>query len=67
MRELLGVLRESLGGRNLIELGFDADIERAARWDLFRVVPEFDPVTGRILPAADVPAEPLSVLMAPRE
>ena len=67
MRELLGVLRDSLGGRNLIELGLDADIERAARWDLFRVVPEFHPSTGRILPAIDVPKEPPSVLMAPRE
>ena len=67
MRELLGVLRDSLGGRNLIELGFDADIERAARWDLCRIVPEFDPATRRIVPATDVPAEPKSVLMAPRE
>jgi len=67
MRELLGVLRESLGGRNLIELGLDADIERAARWDLFRTVPEFHVSTGRILPATDVPAEPAAVLMAPRE
>ena len=67
MRELLGILRESLGGRNLIELGLDADIERAARWDLFRIVPEFHPQNGRILPAVDVPSEPQSVLMAPRE
>ena len=67
MRELLGVLRDSLGGRNLIELGLDADIERAARWDLFRIVPEFHPSTQRILPAANVPTEPPSVLMAPRE
>lgn len=67
MRELLGVLRESLGGRNLIELGLDADIERSARWDLFRTVPEFNVSTGRILPATDVPAEPAAVLMAPRE
>ncbi|HLQ46642.1 MAG TPA: 2-phosphosulfolactate phosphatase, partial [Planctomycetaceae bacterium] len=67
MRGLVGVLRDSLGGRNLIELGFEADIDRAARWDLFRVVPEFDPATRRILPAADVPAEPKPMLMAPRE
>lgn len=67
MREVLGTLRESRGGRNLVELGFDADIERAAKWDLFRIVPEFDPATGKIKPAADVPTEPTSVLMAPRE
>ncbi len=67
MRELLGVLRESFGGRNLIELGLDADIECAARWDLFRIVPEFHPSTGRILRAVDVPTEPPAVLMAPRE
>ncbi len=67
MRELLTTLRESQGGRNLIDLGLDADIERAARWDLFRVVPEFDPATRRIHLASDVPAEVPQVLMAPRE
>lgn len=67
MREVLGVLRDSRGGQNLLELGLDADIERAAKWDLFRVVPEFNPVTRRIAPAHDTPAEPPSILMAPRE
>jgi 2-phosphosulfolactate phosphatase len=33
-------LRSSRGGRNLVELGFDADIERAGQCDLFDIVPE---------------------------
>lgn len=67
MRELVNTLRESHGGRNLISLGLDADIDRAARWDLFRVVPEFDLTTRRLQPATDVPAELKQILMAPRE
>ncbi len=67
MREVVNTLRESHGGRNLISLGLDADIDRAARWDLFRVVPEFDLATRRLQPATDVPAEPKQILMAPRE
>ncbi len=67
MREVVNTLRESHGGRNLIALGLEADIDRAARWDLFRLVPEFDPATRRLTPATDVPAEPKPVLMAPRE
>ncbi|MCH7688157.1 MAG: 2-phosphosulfolactate phosphatase [Planctomycetes bacterium] len=45
---LLESLRESLGGRNLHRLGFDADIERAATRDLFDLVPRYSPQTGRI-------------------
>jgi 2-phosphosulfolactate phosphatase len=67
MREIVTTLRESSGGQNLIELGLEADINRAARWDLFRVVPEFHVSTRRITLAADVPAEPKQILMAPRE
>lgn len=67
MRELVSTLRESHGGRNLISLGLEADIDRAARWDLFRIVPEFDPATRQLRPASDVPAEPKQILMAPRE
>lgn len=67
MREVVNTLRESHGGRNLISLGLEADIDRAARWDLFRVVPEFDLATRRLQPAIDVPAEPKQILMAPRE
>jgi len=67
MREVINTLRESQGGRNLISLGLDADIERAARWDLFRIVPEFDVASRRLHPAIDVPADPKQILMAPRE
>lgn len=67
MREIVNTLRESHGGRNLISLGLEADIDRAARWDLFRLVPEFDVASRRITPAKDVPAEPKQILMAPRE
>jgi 2-phosphosulfolactate phosphatase len=66
-RELVQVLRESAGGRNLIALGLDADIDRAVLWDLFKIVPEFDSVTRRIRPAAGVPNDPKHWLMAPRE
>lgn len=67
MREVLNTLRESRGGRNLISLGLEADIDRAARWDLFRIVPEFDVASGLLSPAKDVPTEPKQILMAPRE
>lgn len=67
MHEIVNTLRESHGGRNLISLGLEADIDRAARWDLFRLVPEFDAATRQLRPATDVPAEPKHILMAPRE
>lgn len=38
----LQVLRDSRGGLNLIELGYDQDIVRCATYDLFGIVPEFD-------------------------
>ncbi|MDR1964752.1 MAG: 2-phosphosulfolactate phosphatase, partial [Planctomycetaceae bacterium] len=38
---LIEFLRQSRGGKNLIELGFDADIEAAARIDSINIVPEF--------------------------
>ena len=66
-RELVQVLRESEGGRNLIALGLDADIDRAVLWDLFKIVPEFDAVSHRIRPAAGVLNDPKHWLMAPRE
>jgi 2-phosphosulfolactate phosphatase len=45
---LAEALRDTPGGRNLVELGLDADILAAARIDRFTIVPELDPVTFRI-------------------
>jgi 2-phosphosulfolactate phosphatase len=41
-------LRQSRGGRNLVELGFDADIDLAANVDSIQLVAEYFPKTGRI-------------------
>lgn len=38
----------SLGGKDLRKLGLEADIERAAAWNLFDIVPEYFPQPGRI-------------------
>ena len=48
-----GALEESIGGRDLLELGFVWDIERAAEWDLIGMVPEFVAHDGRIVAAGD--------------
>jgi 2-phosphosulfolactate phosphatase len=45
---VVGSMRVSRGGRNLIEIGMQADIETAARIDRLAIVPQFDPATGRI-------------------
>ncbi len=42
------ILRDSRGGLNLIELGFDADIARAATCDIFDIAPEMDFATRLI-------------------
>lgn len=52
----LDALRTSSGGRNLQELGLDADIERAAEWNRSDVVPEFFAATGEIRVAGEPPA-----------
>lgn len=46
--ERLRTMRESAGGRNLVELGFDRDIERASLVDLYSVVPVLDRVSGEL-------------------
>ena len=46
--ERLRTMRESKGGRNLVELGFDRDIERSSQVDLFAVVPTLDRATGEL-------------------
>jgi 2-phosphosulfolactate phosphatase len=45
-------LRHSGGGQNLVAMGFDADIRRAAEVDSIAVVPEYFAATGRIETAA---------------
>ncbi len=46
--EILRTLRESLGGRNLLELGFEEDIRIAARIDSHPVVPAYDRWAGEV-------------------
>lgn len=46
---ILETIRESRGGRNLRALGMEADIEQAAREDLFDVVPEWSRIENLIV------------------
>lgn len=45
---LIESLRRSSGGRNLVELGFDQDIVRAAEIDSIAIVPEYSSITRMI-------------------
>ncbi|MEX2288157.1 MAG: 2-phosphosulfolactate phosphatase [Planctomycetaceae bacterium] len=45
---LLTAIRESRGGRNLQELGLELDIDRAAMCNVYSLIPEYFPHTGRI-------------------
>jgi phosphosulfolactate phosphohydrolase-like enzyme len=45
---LAEALCDTLGGRNLVELGLEEDILAAAQIDRFTIVPDLDPVTFRI-------------------
>ena len=45
---LAAILRETRGGRRLVEIGLERDIEMAARIDQVTIVPELDPRTRRI-------------------
>jgi 2-phosphosulfolactate phosphatase len=47
-KSLIEFLRRSSGGHNLVELGFDADIVRAAEVDSIQVVPEYSLITRAI-------------------
>lgn len=49
---LRAALRSSRGGANLLSLGFDADVERAAERDCCPVVPDRDRATGELRIAA---------------
>lgn len=46
--KLASILRETRGGRRLLEIGLERDIEMAARIDQVSVVPELDPQSRRI-------------------
>lgn len=50
-------LRRSPGGRNLVAIGLDDDIQVAAEIDRLHVLPEMDPATLRIRAAANGPLE----------
>lgn len=50
--KLISPLRDSIGGRNLIEIGQERDIEIAATIDKFDLLPEFDAGSGQIRFAA---------------
>lgn len=54
----LSVLRESRGGRNLIEIGLERDIELVARWDVAELVPELVCDPWQIQPTRDLPPGP---------
>lgn len=43
-----GAMRESRGGRNLVRLGFDADIELCSTVDAVNVLPRYDEKAGSI-------------------
>ncbi len=40
-KSFLAEMRSSAGGRNLVALGFDSDIEFASQWDSVELVPEY--------------------------
>jgi 2-phosphosulfolactate phosphatase len=42
------ILRKSLGGRNLLDLGYDADLREAAAINRWGIVPEYRAANGRI-------------------
>lgn len=45
---VLDAFRRSAGGRNLLELGMDADVALCARPDWLAAAPAFDPVSGEL-------------------
>lgn len=51
--QLTKAMRESRGGRNLIEIGMATDIELAARIDRYSTVPVYDANRGQIVQGAD--------------
>ena len=47
-QQLADELRDTLGGKNLLSLGYDNDLTWCAQLDQLAVVPELDPATGQI-------------------
>ena len=47
-QQLANELRDTLGGKNLLSLGYDNDLTWCAQLDQLEVVPELDPATGQI-------------------
>ncbi|MBX3381222.1 MAG: 2-phosphosulfolactate phosphatase [Phycisphaeraceae bacterium] len=45
---ILTAMRASRGGRNLVRLGFDADVELCSTTDAVDVLPRYDPLAGAI-------------------
>ncbi len=50
-------LRTSRGGRNLVSLGLESDIEISGTFDRYQVVGEYFTAENRIIPVNDVPNE----------
>jgi 2-phosphosulfolactate phosphatase len=48
---LVEIFRAVPGGRNLIDIGQEADLARCAEIDALTVVPQLDPATGELRPA----------------
>lgn len=48
LRAIHGFLRETRGGRNLVSLGYDADIWLCSQLSVTDVVPEFDQLDGEL-------------------
>jgi hypothetical protein len=44
-------MRQSEGGRNLLAIGMEHDIDSAADVDRFSIVPQLDVASWRIVPA----------------
>ncbi len=45
---LVAALKTGRGGQRLRDIGLEADIEAAARWNRFSIVPEWEPTAGQI-------------------
>lgn len=51
---IIAAFRTSLGGRNLIDVGMDADLATCAAIDTLALVPRLDPLANRLVTSRDV-------------